>query len=281
MDKGGSVSEPVRLEPIDAQATRCPRSWTGSVNFWGRKVYVSRVGSQCSHGGLVRAKGAHGEARVRLANSGLISSGGKMRTIARLVVPLAVFAAACGPDASKSSQIGDDLKHDLEASSATLELASPTANYKPMRFVSELEQTNNATPVERVRAPRHVATKNASTQDQQTESPTPEAPSEVQVAQTPSESPQSPTPSNDVPTVPIVAPRPAALPVDYPAADGSGRGRSGRGEGTTGIGIGDVIGVVIRGGGVGDDHCVPPRRGGRGRGFPFPLRLQVVHQISR
>jgi hypothetical protein len=203
-----------------------------------------------------------------------------MRTIARLMVPLVIFAAACGPDSANGTRMSDDLKKDLEASTADLQLATSAA--RPMRFVSELEQTNAAAPVQRTRAPRHVASRTAGTTKENTTSPAPEAPTQVQVAQVPTESPPTPGPGSDVPSVPTVAPRPVALPVDYPASGGSGRGQvgTGRGDGSTGVGIGDVIGVVIRGGGVGDDHCVPPRRP-RGRGLPIPFPVHVIPQIRQ
>jgi hypothetical protein len=51
--------------------------------------------------------------------------------------------------------------------------------------------------------------------------------------------------------------------VEYPAAGGGSRGATGTASGPD---MGGIIGVIIRGGGVGDDHCVPrgrPRGGGR------------------
>lgn len=197
-----------------------------------------------------------------------------MRTsLMRMLVPLALVAAACGRGASDSSALTDDLKQDLEASSsAKPELAGASAGNQPMRFVSDLEQVNGSAPVERARAPRKVAARSANLEQAESESPAPETSNEVQVAQAPAETPQAPAPEADVPSVPSVAPRPAALPVEVPSQGTGGGGYgdggigTGRGDGR-GVGIGDVIGVVIRGGGVGPDHC-PPRRRGRPR---FPI----------
>ncbi len=193
-----------------------------------------------------------------------------------MLVPLALFVGACGSGGG-SEALSDDLKKDLAASAAApLELANAGGAYQPMRFVSEIEQSNGAAPVQRTRAPRRVAAQRANVeQPEQTESPAPEPQHEVQVAELPAEVQQAPAPEPDVPRVPTVAPRPSALPVDVPAApatggygrEGSG-GSGGIGVGRgDGVGIGDVIGVVIRGGGVGPDHC-PPRRRGRPR---FPI----------
>jgi hypothetical protein len=176
---------------------------------------------------------------------------------------VAVTAASCS-GRGDAGPLADDLKRDLEASAAQLELANQ-AGAQPMRFVSELEQGKTAEPVERTRTPRRVATKTTGNTPQEQTTPSPEPQQEVQVAQVTSEAPQAPQPSPDAPSVPMVAPRPASLPVDIPQDAGRGRGSIGTGAGDygTGIGIGDVIGVVIRGGGVGPDHC-PPRRRPRG-----------------
>jgi hypothetical protein len=176
--------------------------------------------------------------------------------------------AACGGSGDAGS-LTDDLKRDLEASATQVELAGQTGA-QAMRFVSELEQGKTAEPVQRVRSPRRVAAGRTGPQPEETTSPAPEVRQEVQVAVAVTEQPQAPQPTPDAPTVPMVAPRPASLPVELPADGGRGTGSVGVGNGDygTGIGIGDVIGVVIRGGGVGPDHCPPPRRRPRGRIFP-------------
>lgn len=187
-----------------------------------------------------------------------------MRTsLVRVMVPLAVFAAACDGGDARSASLPDDLKQDLAAASAPkLELANGAADYKPMRFVSDLEQTNVATPVTRAPTPRPVRTPAPAPQPQEQPAPQPEA--QVAVA------PQPPQVEEAVSAIPSVAPRPSAIPVDVPSTQGSGDYDGqvfGRG-GDRGEGIGGIIGVVIRGGGVGPDRCAPRRRGGR---RPFPI----------
>ncbi|MEO7966747.1 MAG: hypothetical protein ABIT38_22845, partial [Gemmatimonadaceae bacterium] len=95
-----------------------------------------------------------------------IPSGGKMRTtIARLIVPIGLLAAACSKGGAPSGAVSDDLQKDLQAASASkLELANQAGAYKPMRFVSEIEQSNGAVPVAKSRVPKPVATKSAGTQ---------------------------------------------------------------------------------------------------------------------
>ena len=190
-----------------------------------------------------------------------------MRTRITIALGLVIATTACG-SSKDAGPLADDLKRDLEASSAQLELAG-ASNAQPMRFVSELEQGKTSQPVERSRAPRRVATSTTGVQPKEQTSPAPEVQQQVQVAQAVSDAAQSPQPSPDAPTVPMVAPRPSSLPVDVPTDGMRGNGRDGVGNGDYGggIGIGDVIGVVIRGGGVGPDHCVPRRRGPRSR-FP-------------
>lgn len=192
--------------------------------------------------------------------------------LVRLLVPVSLAVMACGRDASSTAGMSEDLKKDLEASSSKFELAGAD-NARPMAYVSELEQSNGAAPVERTPTPRRVASRSANLQRPEEKlSPAPQTADEVQLAAAPAETPQAAAPEEDVPRVPSVAPRPSALPVDVPGGNtgnggGYGNGRvDGRGEGR-GEGIGDIIGIVIRGGGVGVDHC-PPRRRGRPR---FPI----------
>jgi hypothetical protein len=191
-------------------------------------------------------------------------------TLSRALVPLSAALFACSGD---GRSLSDDLKKDLEASASSIELAGQPDTYQPMRFVSELEQGKTAEPVERTRTPRRVAARTAGVDKDETTSPAPEATQDLQVAEVTSEAPQAPQPTPDAPSVPSVSPRPASLPVDVPAERGRREGSVGVGRGTdgTGIGIGDIIGVVIRGGGVGPDHCPPPR-GRRPRG-PVGIRL--------
>ncbi|MBL8961527.1 MAG: hypothetical protein JNJ98_16830 [Gemmatimonadetes bacterium] len=190
-----------------------------------------------------------------------------MRT--RFVVGLLAGAVACG--GAGDATLSSDLKADLEATKSTFELANQAAGAQPMRFVSDLEQGKASEPVERTRTPRRVASQTTGPTPEEQTSPAPEARQETQVAETQSVAQQAPQPVPEISSVPMVAPRPASLPVEIPA-DGGGRGLGaggiGTGDGGAGIGIGEVIGVVIRGGAVGPDHCPPRGRRPRGRIFP-------------
>jgi hypothetical protein len=186
-----------------------------------------------------------------------------MRTTAWLVVvPVLVLGVGCGRGSSNAKvSVSDDLQKDLAAaSSASLELANGSKGYQPMRFVSALEQSETAVPIQRRPVKRPVVrNETAAETEQKAPDPTPQ----VAVDAPKAPEPEQPAVANDAPTVPTVAPRPAPVPVEYPAAGGGSRGATGPASGPD---MGGIIGVIIRGGGVGDDHCVPrgrPRGGGR------------------
>jgi hypothetical protein len=174
------------------------------------------------------------------------------------VAVLSAVAMACGGDSQAT--VADDLQRDLEASASSIELAGQ-AGARPMQFVSELEQGRGAEDIQRAPQPRRVASRVTGHAPEDQSSPAPETAQDIQTPQAAAEVSETPQPTPEAPSVPMVAPRPVSLPVDVPA-DGYGRGAVGSGSGDygTGVGIGDVIGVVIRGGGVGPDHCPPPRR---------------------
>ena len=191
-----------------------------------------------------------------------------MRLIRLTALGLALLAA-CGKGSTKSSTaMNDELQRDLAAakSSDGIELASSASGYRPMRFVSEIEKTNTAVPITRSPAPRRVAQKHASPNGTDQRSPDAPLQNEMLTGTSPSPEPQAEAPASDAPTVPSVSVNPRPSPVSVESPGSSGRGSGGPPE------IGDVIGVIIRGGNGGVDHCEPPGRRGRGRGgFPFPI----------
>ncbi|HEX4934373.1 MAG TPA: hypothetical protein VFV33_14380, partial [Gemmatimonadaceae bacterium] len=67
--------------------------------------------------------------------------------LVRLVAPLSLAVMACGGDASTTAGMSEDLKKDLEAASSSFELAGAD-QARPMAYVSELERSNGAAPVE-------------------------------------------------------------------------------------------------------------------------------------
>ncbi len=204
-----------------------------------------------------------------------------MRLAGVAAVSAALLVSACTVG---GGDLAADLQADLNAASTKIELAA-SAPAQPMRFVSELEQGREAEETQRKRTPRPVAAQFAGVEQTETRALAPEQETKIAVASTPEPAPETPQPAVQVSAVPSVAPRPAALPVDYPS-EGTGRGSGvgvyGDGGGRGGIGVGDIIGVVIRGGGVGPDHC-PPRRRGRtpGRGGVIIMPNAPIPTIIR
>ena len=203
-----------------------------------------------------------------------------MRSIAwRIAAPLLVVTAACGRGSDGSAALNADLQRDLAAASATgVELANGTKGYQPAQVVSSIEQSERSIPVQRRPVRKPVVHKNTAADAETDKAPDPMPDVAVNA---PAPEPQQPEPAaSDAPSVPIVAPRPAPLPVEVPNAGAGTRGAQNEGTGTRGTDIGTLIGVIIRGGMAGDDHCVPrrpPRRSRPiGNGFPIPNGLPPV-----
>ena len=183
---------------------------------------------------------------------------------------LLAASVSCGRSDASDARLSDDLEQDLaKASASALELANGSGSYQPMRFVSAIEQVPQAEPERKKPQPKPTVRKNTSSDLAEEKAPEPEP--EQQVATPVAEQPQVTEEAEsvdvaDAPRVPIVAPRPAPVPVEVPSSGGSGVVGGGRTEGPD---WGDVVGVVLRGGRVDPGHC-PPRRP-RGRGLPFPI----------
>ena len=171
------------------------------------------------------------------------------------VAALAISASACSSRA-KSDAAKDDFKRDLELASATnMTLAAPAVN----PALLTLENAPGGAP-----APAKTI-KKAASGDRTVHSEQPTVKAEVTPEPAPAEEAQplatvtAPAPVPVESNEPVaVAPRP--MPAPAVPAGGLGSGDYGGGGGVFGGGIG----VVIRGGGVGDgDHCeIRPRRGG-------------------
>jgi hypothetical protein len=161
------------------------------------------------------------------------------------VLPMTLLALACGKAKQpQSTALSDDLRSDLaRAAAPTSDLAS--TQFRPQQVVSNIELGNAPAPraappkVQRHPAPRaRPLARKPTVQAVKAEAPEPApAPTTVAVAPAPE---------------PTAGPRPMPNPVSYPAGDGSDPQA---GEHHPG-GIGAVIGVILRGGGIGDDdHC--------------------------
>lgn len=169
-----------------------------------------------------------------------------------LVLCGAVLAAGCGD----SSRISSDLQNDLALASVSSDLELASRATDQTRIVGSVERT---TPPARAvarsaRAPRPRR------------SPTPQVVADVQQENEIVEEPEvaaaeepmpSPEPAEEAPVEIAASTRPRAA---EPVYGGSGPSNRGTDWGTI---IGIAGAVVIRGGDVGEDRCIPPstRRG--------------------
>ena len=179
-------------------------------------------------------------------------------TTALATAMLAFGAAACTSTAKTANK--NAYAVDLElASATTMDLATPKVNPALLTFLETAPRgAPERAPMIKKGAGEHAMHSEAPTVEAAPE-PTPAVFEEIEPVATTVAPVPVPEPTNE----PVaVAPRPtpaASLP-----AGGVGEGDYGTGGGVFGGGIG----VIIRGGGVGDDdHCeIRPRRGGVMRG---------------
>jgi hypothetical protein len=186
------------------------------------------------------------------------------------------FLSACG--SGNTDAVSADLLKDLELASSNdgitlgnevvassqVVLSSIESNSPPARQVAKSAPVKRYKPARK--APPQVA---------KTEAPADVIESEpVTVAN---------MPVVTLPDAPIT-PRPQPIQVSYPSGPSSVGSDGSVGSGSaTGAVLGTIFGVVLRGGAVGDDHCVPNRRNGRTRGtviavnnrIPLPGRVGI------
>lgn len=192
-----------------------------------------------------------------------------MRTFIRLAGAAGVIAlaAACSND---KSALSDDFKKDLDRASTASEITLPSAQ-SAQQVVSDIERT---TPP----APRRVASSQRVAKHTPAPTHTP-APVEVQHADVSTETEVAPAQPAPEPVTEAPLPSPRPQPVAQ-GGSGSGDGNVGTGRGDRGIGIGDVIGVVLRGGVVDGDDCDPRHEGGIGGvrrgGILINTRIPVI-----
>lgn len=169
-----------------------------------------------------------------------------------LVLCGAVLAAGCGDSSRVSSELQNDLA--LASVSSDLELASRAT-----------DQTRIVGAVERTTPPARAVTRSARA-PRPRRSPTPQIVADVQPENEIVEEPEvaaaevpepSPAPVEEAPVEIAASTRPRAA---EPVYGGSGPSNRGTDWGTI---IGIAGAVVIRGGDVGEDRCIPPssRRG--------------------
>lgn len=179
-----------------------------------------------------------------------------MRTIVRLAgvagVAGALALVACSGNDTAMNQ---DLQKDLERAWTPSELTL-AASQAGTQVVSALERTTPPAPrriAQSQRVPRHRAAPRAvpaPVEVRRSDAITQVEPQPVEIAPSPDE----------VAMLPSQRPRPVESVGAGPGDDVIGAGRGG-----VGIGMGTIITVVLRGGGVDGDEC-DPRTDGRGRG---------------
>ena len=207
-----------------------------------------------------------------------------------MIVALGLGALACKGKQEQVATIDADLQKDLAAAGASDSgLALANADYKPMRFVSAVEQVPPAVPSKKpspAPKPARAPKPRPKAKRAPAPAPTPE-PQVVAEADVPEPAPavqqtesEAPAPEPTV-IVQQPSPEPSSAPVGTGSQGSVGRGGSGGGWG--GI-IGGIIGsVVIRGGMGGVDHC-DPRTDGRVRpSYPnIPVsRMPVINGGGR
>jgi hypothetical protein len=197
-------------------------------------------------------------------------------TTAAAAAALALGACGGGSGGTSRAALDDGLRRDLQlAAASSVELAAGGRDRQAARFVSAVEgaprnEGNDVTRADRRGTARHRAPTRGVRRVAESR-PAPAA--EVAPAETPAtiEAPAAVVASIDEAPAPAPAETPAPSPEpEHRAAGGPSAGED-RGQidegrrGRRGNG-GGWIGVVIRGGGVGDiDHCerdMPGRRGG-------------------
>lgn len=185
--------------------------------------------------------------------------GGNVRTIIKVAgIAGALALAACSRDKSVSA----DFQKDLERASTASEISLPSA--PGTQVVSAIERNKPAPRrvAQSQRAPKHKA------------APT-RTPAPVEADQGDLSSEVEPMPVEPAPTPTEVAPLPSQRPQPVASTGGgSGDGQIGTGRGSRGIGIGDVIGVILRGGVVDGDDC-DPRSDGRHRGGTILINNRI------
>jgi hypothetical protein len=185
-----------------------------------------------------------------------------MGTTTRLsVLAVALLALACRGEAPRpaTNALSDDLRKDLDRATLPVsELAS--TNYQPAHFASALEL--GPAPQKMEVAQKRPRRPSLPTPRKLTSKPTvtlaARQPEPQAIAQATAPAVPAPQPTQ-VAVAPAPTPTAGPRPTPNPSADEAGASD----DGDQGDGIGRVIGVILRGGTVGDDdHCDP--RGGRG-----------------
>lgn len=223
----------------------------------------------------------------------------RMGTVAACAVACATLAASCRGAHEGPADGAADLQRDLDAAAASAAFAPPIRSDAPARFVSALELGASADPaggarttaprehaanrtrarrsapprVTLVRAVRAQRTTTTAIAGEQVADASPVAEASGAVEEVASASAGAGTYTAPIETATAASPAPSAG-----AGHGAGqaRGRSGGGWNVVGAVLGTALGVVIRGGAVGPDHCDIHARRDRVSGETTDPRRQPV-----
>jgi len=187
------------------------------------------------------------------------------KTVTRFTI-ITLVAWACRPAPEPVATRDTAAAAVEQAKAAGRDLALSSQNYQRARFVSDIKQVRAPNPVTKPAPVEVVKEGTDSVQVEPIAEPAPVTEPEAP----PVTAPESTTVIASAPSVPSIIPRDAPMP-EAVGNSGAQRGR-GRGEDP-----GGVVGVVIRGGHVGDDHCRPANRPGIPTRIPrFPIHFRIV-----
>ena len=188
-----------------------------------------------------------------------------MRSLIRLTLASAAVAAvACGKEKAPTAAMSEELKRDLQLATTQ----SPNIAVSADELAPRAQQVVALRP-KKAPGPKVIRTETPTVKAAELPKEAAEIKSEIPAVQMIATSMGES--DNMAPSAPPAA-RPAPIPMPTYPGPGSAAGNvSGGGSGGGSGGIGGILGgifgggVVIRGGGVGDDHC-DPRTDGRRRG---------------
>jgi hypothetical protein len=226
-----------------------PRGWPDSVNR--PSVVFSEIAK------VVLAEPSGPRIVYNVLDSSRRLPGGVVRNSILVAIAVPLVLVSCG-HANRPSATNDvDLQRDLKlAATGAMDVPSPRVNPANFDRLETMPQAELQPAMKLRRAPGPKAVASATGTLRGSAIPEPATTDNVPQVAGIAEAPAPLGPRDPVATVPH-----GATPMlgQGTPADG-GKGHAGRGTGILG-GIGPIIGVVIRGGGVDGDHCEPHGRG--------------------
>ena len=198
-----------------------------------------------------------------------------------ICIAAAVGLAACGGDAPAvggEGALSEELQRDLAlAAGEGVELAAPAGGHEPTRFMSAVEAGPAPTPVSPT--PKRRPSRRPSPRPAPAPAPVEATEEVVAEAPVPEPEPQQAEAVAEAEAPVVAVPAGAGEGDRAVGVDARGTGAGDDRGGRRGGGIGTIIGVVLRGGGVDGDHCERHDRR-RGRGVPPVLGGPIIGGIG-